>query len=349
VSDPAKVGGDPMDERGTPARGWRRIAAKEAAFQRWLQEIESRASSEDARGWRRLVAPGLVVAGRVGSDAVGILAGSLTYGAFLSLPPLLMVMLSITGAVLKNDPGATQDVLDAVANAIPGLSTMVNTTLNVQTAQQIGIGIVGAIAVLWAASGFAARARNAFGTIFRTQRTGLVFGRVSAGLLGTPIVLLFILLAAAGSLSAGLRIVGDIRLVSELVTFVALAVASIAFTLLTYRLLTPGAGPRLVEHLPGSILFTAGWLVLHALGAEYVTRVVAKTTALYGTIGAIFGVLAFLYLTMWWLLLCAEVTQVLREREPVEASPDSLAGASAGKLPPDDGPERVAGPKGEPR
>ena len=341
--------GGPVDEREPHARGWRRIAAKEVSFQRRLQDIESQASTEDARGWRRWIAPILVVAGRVGSDAIGILAGSLTYGAFLSLPPLLMVMLSITGAVLKNDPKATQDVLDAVANVIPGLSTMVNTSLNVQTAQQIGIGVVGAIAVVWSASGFAARARNAFGTIFRTQRTGLVFGRVSAALLGTPIVLLFIVLAAAGGLSAGLRIIGNIRLISELVSFLVLAMVSLAFALLTYRLLTPGAGPRLVEHLPGSILFTAGWLVLHALGAEYVTRVVAKTTALYGTIGAIFGVLAFLYLTMWWLLLCAEVTQVLRERKLAEASPGPLAGVSTGKLPPDDGPQHVAGPKGEPR
>ncbi len=337
------------EEPETVPKGWRRFAAKEASFQRRLQDTEARASTEDAGGWRRVVAPTLIVARRVGSDAVGILAGSLTYGAFLSLPPLLMVMLSITGAVLKNDPAATQDVLDAVTNVIPGLSTMVNTSLNVQTAQQIGIGVVGAIAVVWSASGFAARARNAFGAIFRTQRTGLVFGRVSAALLGTPILLLFIVLASAGGLSAGLRIVGDIRLISELVSFLVLAVVSLAFALLTYRLLTPGAGPRLVEHLPGSILFTAGWLVLHALGAEYVTRVVAKTTALYGTIGAIFGVLAFLYLTMWWLLLCAEVTQVLRERERAEPSPSPLAGVSAGKLPPDDGPEHVAGAKGEPR
>ena len=161
--------GGPVDEREPHARGWRRIAAKEVSFQRRLQDIESQASTEDARGWRRWIAPILVVAGRVGSDAIGILAGSLTYGAFLSLPPLLMVMLSITGAVLKNDPKATQDVLDAVANVIPGLSTMVNTSLNVQTAQQIGIGVVGAIAVVWSASGFAARARNAFGTIVNSR------------------------------------------------------------------------------------------------------------------------------------------------------------------------------------
>jgi uncharacterized BrkB/YihY/UPF0761 family membrane protein len=80
----------------------------------------------------------------------------------------------------------------------------------------------------------------------------------------------------------------------------------------TYRLLTPGNGPRLVEHVPGCLLFTAGWFVIHLVGAEYVNYVVTKTTALYGAIGAIFGLLAFLYLTMWWLLFCAEISQAFR-------------------------------------
>jgi uncharacterized BrkB/YihY/UPF0761 family membrane protein len=40
--------------------------------------------------------------------------------------------------------------------------------------------------------------------------------------------------------------------------------------------------------------------------------VIAKTTALYGAVGTIFGVLAFLYLTMWLLLLGAEVSEAFR-------------------------------------
>lgn len=271
--------------------------------------------------WDRVLGPALLVAARIPEDAIGIQAGSLTYGAFLSLPPLLMIMLSIAGVSLRNDPAATQNMLKSVSQAIPGLEQVVSTTIKVQTPQQVGVGVIGFVAVVWTASGFAARARNALGTVLRTHRTGLVVGRATAALLGTPILLLFMILAAAGSFSAGLRITGSIAWFSEILAFLALAAISFGFVLLTYRLLTPGAGPGVREHLAGSALFTAGWLVLHALGAEYVTRVVTRSTALYGAIGAIFGVLAFLYLTMWWFLLCAEVTQVYRERRSDAPSP----------------------------
>ena len=47
----------------------------------------------------------------------------------------------------------------------------------------------------------------------------------------------------------------------------------------------------------------------------YVANVVARTTALYGTIGAIFGLLAFLYATMWLFLLGAEFSRFSAERD----------------------------------
>ena len=82
-----------------------------------------------------------------------------------------------------------------------------------------------------------------------------------------------------------------------------------------YRLLTPSPGPRLREHLPGALVFTVGFLVLERFGAAYVTGVVTRSTALYGTIGAIFGLLAFLYAVMWLFLLSAEISQLLRSSE----------------------------------
>lgn len=283
----------------------------------------------DVPGWRRRVwRLAATLFRRVDQDAIGIQAGSLTYGAFLSLPPLLVVLLSIAGSILRGDAEATQRVLDAVSGVIPSLQQMVSSTITVRSVQQLGVGLVGLAGIIWAASGFAARARHALGVVFRTERTGLVLGRFSAGLLGLPIVVLFVLLAAGGSLTAGLRIAGSIAWVTEAIALLAVAAATFVFVLLTYRLLTPGKGPRMREHLAGSAVFTLGWLLLHAVGAEYTARIVSRSTALYGAIGAIFGLLAFLYLTMWWLLLCAELSQILRERRAgsTERPPSSGGG-----------------------
>ena len=132
--------------------------------------------------------------------------------------------------------------------------------------------------------------------------------------LGRPIVLLLVALTAAGGVAADLRIGGSIAWITEIVTYAVLGGRSSSpSSCCPTGCSRPGAVPRSASTLPGSILFTLGWLVLHVIGAEYVARVVTRSTALYGAIGAIFGVLAFLYATMWWLLFCAEVTQALRE------------------------------------
>jgi uncharacterized BrkB/YihY/UPF0761 family membrane protein len=44
------------------------------------------------------------------------------------------------------------------------------------------------------------------------------------------------------------------------------------------------------------------------------TQLIQNSTALYGTIGGIFGLLAFLYATMWSLLIGAELSAVLVSR-----------------------------------
>jgi membrane protein len=261
--------------------------------------------------WRLLVAPSLTVAARVSGDAVGIQAGSLTYGAFLSLPPLLVILMSIAGALLQSHPDAAQNLVTAVPNVVPGLDQVIDANVQLKGVQQLGIGLAGVVAVIWAASGFAARTRHAFGTVFRTERTGLVAGRISGALLGTPIILLFFALAVAGNVSAGIHI-GGLPWVTEVVGLATVAIVSLLFVLLTYRLLTPGRGPTLRDHVPGAVVFALGWTALHLLGATYVSYVIAKTTALYGAVGTIFGVLAFLYLTMWLLLLGAEVSEAFR-------------------------------------
>jgi membrane protein len=262
--------------------------------------------------WRRAVAPALTASARVSSDALGIQAGSLTYGAVLSIPPLLLIAMSIASAFLRDHQEATDSIIRAITDAVPGATQVVNANLELRNFQQLGIGLIGLVTVIWTASGFAARARHAFGVVFQTERTGLVAGRISAALLGTPIVLLFVGLAVVGGLSAGRKLFGGLPYLADLAGILGVVAVSFLFVLLTYRLLTPGRGPTLREHVPGSLVFAAGWLGLHVLGAAYVSQVVTRTTALYGTVGALFGLFAFLYLTMWLLLLGAEISQAYR-------------------------------------
>ncbi len=90
--------------------------------------------------------------------------------------------------------------------------------------------------------------------------------------------------------------------------------------LFVYRVLTPGDGPTLPRACQGYAAVHGGVRIARAIGETYVANVVARTTALYGAIGAIFGLLAFLYATMWLFLLGCGTLTVLGGAETGPAS-----------------------------
>jgi membrane protein len=271
------------------------------------------------------VRPALELTDRVQRDQLGVEAGSLTYGAFLSLPPLLLLLISVVGIVFQQQAESVQqDLIDAVGDLLPGFDEVVSTQLELTTASQIGTGVVGLLGIIYAASGFVARVRHALGVIFNSRMTGLVVGRLSGAVIGVPVVVLLVAFATAAAWVTGLRLEGVVGVTVELAAFIALGAFGAGTWAVVYRLLTPSPGPTIREHLPGAAVFTVGFLVLERFGAVYVAGVVTRSTALYGTIGAIFGLLAFIYIAMWLFLLAAEITDLLRRRdEPAVTSADA--------------------------
>jgi membrane protein len=250
---------------------------------------------------------------RVRDDQLGVHAGSLTYGAFLAIPPLLVLGLTALSIVLANDPTAQQHVIDSVTKLIPGLDEVIHTQFDQASAQQVGVGAVGVLVLLWAVSSFAVRVRTALGVIFRTGTPTLLAGRISGTGLGLLVVTGLAVYATAITQASGLDVPWWTRVAIDAV----IGVAGIALALLVYWSLTPGpVKPTVRQHLPGAIALLVMGVALERLGALYVTHVVARTTALYGAIGAIFGLFAFLYLAMWAFLAGAELSEIVRERRP---------------------------------
>jgi membrane protein len=134
------------------------------------------------------VRPTLALAGRVQRDQLGVEAGSLTYGAFLSLPPMLLLLISVAGVIFQQRADtAQQELIDAVGDIVPGFDQVVATQLQLSRASQVSTGVVGVIGIVYAASGFVARLRHSLGVVFRTRITGLVVGRASGAVLGVPV------------------------------------------------------------------------------------------------------------------------------------------------------------------
>ena len=237
----------------------------------------------------------------------------MTYGAFLAIPPMLLLLV-VGASLFFSAPDLQTKVVEVVNGFIPGLAEALPSRLKLDPAGQLWVGLIGVAGLMWTASGFAARVKIALALIFGARPTGLIVGRFSAGLVGVPVFVAICALAAlSGVVANGLGLTGIIGTVVRVLIDVGMAAASVLFFLLVYWVLTPDRALRPREHLPGAIAFAIGWAILGRFGSVYVVAVITRTTALYGAIGAIFGLLAFLYVSMWLFLLGAELSQTLRE------------------------------------
>ena len=241
-------------------------------------------------------------------DDVSVNAAALTYNCFLSMLPLALVGLSLASLIREPDPsGWTGRLLETV----PGLEQLVVSRLSTLEASRASLGIIGLIGALWVGSTLTSRAQRVLDKIFG-GRQNFVVNRLRA--LGVSIVLGAVLIAFLGISAFLSRLSADglIAVPVYLVVRVSLLLAMFGYWVLTYRLLTPTKGVRIVDHLPGSGWMTLGFELLRIVGGLYIGHFIAKTTSLYGTIGSIFGVLLFIRLSMWLFLYGAEVSSIAR-------------------------------------
>src|SRR4029450_7566641 len=68
-------------------------------------------------------------------------------------------------------------------------------------------------------------------------------------------------------------------------------------------------------HLPGALLGGAGLEVLKVVGSVYVPHAVASSSALYGSLGVVFAILAWLALSARLIVYAAALNVVRYERE----------------------------------
>jgi membrane protein len=266
------------------------------------------------RWQRRNPAPALFVAvvRKLADDRISTLASLVAYYSFLSIFPLLLVLVSALGFVLEDDPSLRDDVLDTAFARIPVLGAQLRDNVEPLTGSTtaLAIGLAGA---LWAALGVTIALTRAFDVIWDVprveQRRGLrarLAGLVVLTVLGGALIASTVLggLAAGG----GIRPEGE-GAVGLLVSFaVDVAVLVAVFWLLT------DSPRRLGSLLPGAVVAALGLLALQAIGGWYVDRAVTRADDTYGVFAAVIGLLSWFWLVAHVLLVAAELNVVLHRR-----------------------------------
>jgi membrane protein len=238
--------------------------------------------------------------GDVGGDQ---LAAAFTLTAFLSIFPLILVAIAVVGFVAA---GSHTDVAGHLVRnlGLKGESAkmLTDAVASARRSRQAA-SIVGLLGLLWSGLGLVGALQNAFNGVWQVHDRGVkdkVFGLF--WLIGAA--LLFVGSAAVTTLLRWLP--GVLAPVGVLVTIVV----SFFLWMWTLRVL-PNTKLPWRSLVPGAVLGTVGLEILKAVGAYYVPRTVASSSQLYGSLGIIFAILAWLLL-FGRLVVYAAVLNVVR-------------------------------------
>lgn len=215
------------------------------------------------------------------------LASGIALQVFLSLIPLLLVAIAVVGFVAGDDPTFTADVVEFLGLPPdgPAAEALGDAVVNATESRQAAT-IVGVLGLLWRGLAVVIAVQRAIDKAWQTTTEGLKDkARAALWLLGA---------GAIFAVSFGLGTVVNFlpAFLAPLSIVVALAVNLGLFAWTYQELGRLPVGWRAL--LPGAALCAVGFEVLKLVGTVYVPRLIASSSALYGSLGTVIALLAWL-------------------------------------------------------
>jgi YihY family inner membrane protein len=263
---------------------------------------------------------------RMAENGANYLAGTIAFFGFLSLFPLLLLVLSLIGYLIARNPPVEARWMQAVGGAVPGLGSVLGKNLAAIMRARHAIGVAGLAGLWWSGMGVVGAARFALGRSLPVKPAA--GGPVRAKLADT------LILATLGAVALSSAVLGAFAVASSHAAAPALrvaagaAVAALDFALffLSYVLLTRADRSSWRRLWPGALTGAAGWAGLRLAGSWYAARVVTHAAQVYGAFAAALGVMTILFMGARLFVYGAELNGLLidRRRARRAAAPLSL-------------------------
>lgn len=249
---------------------------------------------------------------KFGDDSAGSLAALMTYYGFLSLFPLLLVLVTVLGMIAT--PGVRNSLLHSAVAQFPIVGNQLTSPDGIHSLKShstVGL-IIGLLGLLYGSLGVTQAAQYAMAQVWNipgVRRPGLVprLGR-SVSFLGVLLLDVIVTSVLAGFSSAGGH---DPAL--EILAGIVTVVADMGLYILAFRVLTPSS----IETrclVRGAAAAGAGWAILQYVGSFLVAHDLKNASQVYGYFGSVLGLLAFIYLAAQLSLYAAEYNVVRQRR-----------------------------------
>jgi membrane protein len=247
-------------------------------------------------------------------DQGGYLAVLITYYGFVSLFPMLLLLVSVLGYTLQSHPALQQALLGSALQQFPIVGPQLQQ--NISSIHGSGLGVVlGILGAVYGGLGVSVAIQTALNRVWAVPRyarpdpvVSRLRGLVLFVLIGV-VVLITTALAAVGPVAAGYGFGAGVRIAA---TAVAMIVNMGAF-LVMFRVLTARDVP-LADLMPGAVSAGVAVQVLQTVGALFVSYELNGASQIYGVFGLVLGLLAWLYLQAVIVVFCAEINAVRARR-----------------------------------
>lgn len=242
---------------------------------------------------------------KFGDDQAGQLAALIAYYGFVSLFPLLLVLVTVLGFVLQGDPSEQHRIVNGALGQFPIIRDQLK--LESLTGSSVGLAI-GVVGSLLAGMGITGATQNAFNRIWSVpfkHRPNFLQSRLRGlGMLAMLGTMSIVSTTAAGFVGT------SSHSAPAVVAGVVLAfVLNLALFMTAFKLLT-AVDVTWRQLLPGVIVAAIFWQLLQHLGGFYVDHELKRTGPLYGIFALVLGLLAWLYLGAQLTIFAAEINVV---------------------------------------
>lgn len=231
---------------------------------------------------------------KFGDDRGSSLAALLTFYGFLSLFPLLLVLVTVLGFFGGGPHSWVRRVENSAFSQFPVVGTKLSTNIHgLQGRSVLGL-VVGIVVVLWGSQGAIQTAQYAQSEIWNIPGVNRPSFWARLGRTYSMIVVLGLFLLVS-TVMAGLVTIGHHGGPAVVGAALTSFVVNIGLFIVAFRLLTPKQIPW-NDMVPGAIIGAAGWTLLQFFGGLVVEHSLRNTSKEYGTFALVLGLIGFLYL-----------------------------------------------------
>ena len=231
-------------------------------------------------------------------------AAAITLAGFLALFPLLLLGIAVLGFFSHNSADLAGDVVSRLG-LTGSAATVVTDAIGKAEGSRRAASVVGFLGLLWTGLGLVGAMQYGLNTAWQVKGRGWRDKLSGLAWLAGAAVLFLLSFALTA-------VVNLVPLLAPASIVVGLAVG-VGLWMWTMKVL-PNRDVGWKALLPGAVAGAIGLEVLKIVGSIYVPKAVASSSALYGSLGVVFAVLAWL-LFFGRLVVYATVLNVIRWEE----------------------------------